>query len=123
MTISRNTRSRSYINMDEVFDDTPLPVPEPVQSCVIPIHITPGKPTRKFGQVNTIPRAPIIRIDDNNNTSDSEPGSPKGEPITRQAIYNQIGTLKTHDGPQRDSWSNRRPLTPLPPAASPGGKF
>ena len=116
MTISRNHRSKSYINMDEVFDDPPPLEQEPeiVQSEIVPIRITPGRPSRKFGLSSVPPRAPIIRIDDNNNTSDSEMDSPRGKPITRQVIYSQIGTLKTHAGVQRDSWSTRRPLTPLP---------
>ena len=102
--------------MDEVFDDPPPLVQEPeiIHSSIVPIRITPGRPSRKFGINSVVPRAPIIRIDDNNNASDSEMDSPRSKPITRQVIHSQIGTLKTHAGVQRDSWSTRRPLTPLP---------
>ena len=65
--------------MDEVFDDPPPLVQEPeiIHSSIVPIRITPGRPSRKFGINSVVPRAPIIRIDDNNNTSDSEMDSPR----------------------------------------------
>ena len=73
MTISRNHRSKSYINLDEVFDEPKPELPQLfIEHNVVPIKITPGRPSRKFGRTKSpspktflnkeIPRAPILRL-------------------------------------------------------------
>ena len=73
MTISRNHRSKSYINLDEVFDEPKPELPQLfIEHNVVPITITPGRPSRKFGMTKSpsprtfqnkeIPRAPILRL-------------------------------------------------------------
>jgi len=113
--------------LNNVFDrEQPSGLISP-KSEVVPIRTTPS---RKIGVINSradeenivsplsfksIPRPPIIRLDDNNNSSlgSEDPQSPRGEAITRRVILEKAMALKQHDGLQRASWSNRRPLTPI----------